>query len=174
MQRAALRYLSLAPGRIASLRERTRRSALAPTIELFGALGADRSRDRDWDETFTSGVDRTFLDRHRERGSDYDAGLRLNWNLGGAIYHPEEIDASREEREWIELRDEVLDEIAQLYFERRRAQLDAAREADPHAAARFRLRAAELGAGLDAWTGGWWSARLSSSSPEGPASELLP
>jgi hypothetical protein len=174
VQRAALRYLALEPARIASLRERTRRSALAPVLEVFGGYGGDHTSDRDWDEVFTSGVDRTFFDRHRERGRDFDAGARLTWNLGGAIYHPEEIDASREAREWIELRDEVHDEIAQLYFERRRALLDAARESDPHAAARLALRADELAAGLDAWTGGWWSARLARSSPESPAMETTP
>jgi hypothetical protein len=52
--------------------------------------------------------------------------------------------------------------------------LDAAREADPHAAARLALRAAELAAGLDAWTGGWWSAQLETSSPQRPASEITP
>jgi hypothetical protein len=174
VQRAALRYLALDPGRIASLAARTRRSAYAPALELFGGVGGDRAHERDWDETFTSGVDRTFRDRHRERGEDYDAGVRLSWNLGAAIYHPEEIDASREAREWIELRDEVLDEVGQLYFERRRALLDAARESDALAAARLALRAAELAAGLDAWTGGWWSAQLATSSPERPASEIQP
>ncbi|HEU4428945.1 MAG TPA: hypothetical protein VFT98_09335 [Myxococcota bacterium] len=174
VQRAALRYLALEPARIASLRERTRRSALAPVLEVFGGYGGDSASDRDWDEAFTSGEDRTFFDRHRERGRDFDAGARLTWNLGAAVYHPEEIDASREAREWIELRDEVLDEIGQLYFERRRALLDAAREPDPHAAARLALRADELAAGLDAWTGGWWSARLASSSPESPAMEATP
>jgi len=174
VQRAALRYLALEPARVASLRDRTRKSALAPVLEVFGAYGGDRAHDEDWDETFTSGLDRTFFDRHREYGRDFDAGVRVTWNLGAAIYHPEEIDVSREAREWIELRDEVLDEIAQLYFERRRALLDAAREPDPHAAARLALRADELAAGLDAWTGGWWSARLESSSPRGPATEFTP
>jgi hypothetical protein len=174
VQRAALRYLALEPRRSASLQERPRRSALAPTLEISGGVGGGRNRERDWDQTFTSGVDREFLDRHRERGRDYDAGARLVWNLGGAIYHSEEIDASREAREWIELRDEVLDEVAQLYFERRRALLDAARESDPYAAARLELRAAELAAGLDAWTGGWWSARLATASPVRPASEITP
>jgi len=174
VQRAALSYLALEPHHSASLRERPRRSAYAPLLEIFGSAGGGRSRERDWDQAFTSGFDREFLDRHHEDGSDYDAGARFVWNLGGAIYHPEEIDASREAREWIELRDEVLDEVAQLYFERRRALLDAARETEPYAAARLELRAAELAAGLDAWTGGWWSAQLATASPERPASEITP
>jgi hypothetical protein len=172
VQRAALRYLALQPERAESLGRRARRSALAPTLELFGGIGGDRSYALDWDETFTSGLERTFLDRRRERERDFDAGARLIWQLGGAIYHPEEIDASREAREWLELRDEVLDEISQLYFERRRALLDLARERDAHLAARLSLRASELAAGLDAWTGGWFSAQLEALSPRGPAHEL--
>ncbi|MBM4384477.1 MAG: hypothetical protein FJ091_14070 [Deltaproteobacteria bacterium] len=172
VQRAALRYLALDPERSASLGRRARRSALAPVLELYGGIGGDRSRELDRDETFTSGFDRTFFDRRRERGRDFDAGARLVWQLAGAIYHPEEIDASRESREWLELRDEVLDEISQLYFERRRALLDLARERDPHLAARLALRADELAAGLDAWTGGWWHAQLAQLSPRGPAHEL--
>jgi hypothetical protein len=174
VQRAALHYLALDPRHSESLRERPRRSALVPVLEIYGSAGEGHSRERDWDQAFTSGLDREFLDRHHEHGSDYDAGARVVWNLGNTIYHPEEIDASREAREWIELRDEVLDEVAQLYFERRRALLDASRESDPYAAARLELRAAELAAGLDAWTGGWWSARLATASPERPASEITP
>jgi hypothetical protein len=99
------------------------------------------------------------VDRDRDRG--FDALVVLRWDLGDAVFHPEEVDVSREAREVIELRDEVLDEINQLYHERRRVLLEAERlpAGDPEAA-RLRLRAEELGAGLDAWTGGWWSLRL--------------
>ena len=70
-------------------------------------------------------------------------------------------------RELIELRDEVLDEINQLYFERRRVLLERAQLEDPTGleAERLALRAKELAAGLDAWTGGWWSRQLLAPSP---------
>ncbi|MDH3685831.1 MAG: hypothetical protein OEP95_06365, partial [Myxococcales bacterium] len=57
--------------------------------------------------------------------------------------------------------DEVLDEVNQLYFERRRVLLELA-EAPGRSAesARHRLRADELAAGLDAWTGGWFGFRV--------------
>jgi hypothetical protein len=70
-------------------------------------------------------------------------------------------------RELIELRDEVLDEINQLYFERRRVLLERSQLPDPASAEaeRLALRARELAAGLDAWTGGWWSRQLETTSP---------
>ena len=78
-------------------------------------------------------------------------------------------------RELIELRDEVLDEINQLYYERRRVLLERALLPDPASpeAERLALRARELGAGLDAWTGGWWSRQVEPLSPRpiGPEEE---
>jgi hypothetical protein len=66
----------------------------------------------------------------------------------------------RETRALIALRDDVLDEVTQIYFERRRVLADLARlgEAAPESAA-LATRAEELRAGLDAWTGGWFTRR---------------
>jgi hypothetical protein len=66
----------------------------------------------------------------------------------------------------IKLRDDVLDEVTQLYFERRRVMVElfARPDAPPAEKLRLRLRAAELAAGIDAWTGGWF-ARARASRP---------
>jgi hypothetical protein len=175
VQRAALRYGGLEPSRMAELRERVRRRGRWPELELFAGWVDTQSRERDWDEAFTSGLDRTFHDRNHGDDRRLDAGVSLTWDLGDAVYHTEEIDVAHETREWIELRDEVLDEIAQLYFERRRVLLDRANERDPLTAERLRIRARELEAGLDAWTGGWWSAqRQLLASPQRPAKDPTP
>ena len=55
----------------------------------------------------------------------------LRWELGDLAYNPEAIDVSHEAREVIELRDEVLDEVTQLYFERRRVLLALSAAAAP-------------------------------------------
>jgi hypothetical protein len=93
------------------------------------------------------------------RSRDYGVTLSLSWDLGDAAFHPDSIDVSREARAVVELRDDVLDEVNRLYFERLRvlASLDTA---DPKDIALLRLRAAELAAGLDAWTGGWFGRHL--------------
>jgi len=162
VHRAALGYLDLRRGRIERLQRGVRRRGWLPEVELRGAYGAGRASEVDYDQTFTSGERRLFIDREFDRGRDYDLFATLKWDLGDVLYHPEQIDVSKEARELIELRDDVLDEITQLYFERRRALIDAHRTAatTPLEAARLRLRAAELAAGLDAWTGGWWSRQL--------------
>ncbi|MEN8160044.1 MAG: hypothetical protein ABFS41_08240 [Myxococcota bacterium] len=164
VHRVALRYLDLGAMRFASLQERVRRRGYLPELELFGDYGGFRARDHDRDETvFSSGGRHLLLDRLSESGRDFVVGAELHWDFSGPVYDPEEIDVSKEVRELIELRDEVLDEINQLYFERRRALLERARLADSESfeGERLLMRAQELAAGLDAWTGGWWSGQLS-------------
>jgi hypothetical protein len=163
VQREALRYLDLGAARFSSLQERVRRRGFLPEFEIAGDYRGFRASDRDQDEiAFSSGGRHLLFDRLSEKGRDFGVGAKLSWDFSGPIYDPEEIDVSREVRELIELRDEVLDEINQLYFERRRALLERARLEQPESleGERLLLRAHELAAGLDAWTGGWWSRQL--------------
>jgi hypothetical protein len=170
VQVAAIRYLDLGPKRIRALQRGVRRRGWLPKFELRGSYGGGRSRERDYDEAFTYNAPRLFLDRGRERSRDFSVSTALSWELGDLAYHPESIDVSKEAREIIELRDEVLDEVTQLYFERRRALLQLASQASAGdgEAARLRLRADELGSGLDAWTGGWWSRAASAPTSHSP------
>jgi hypothetical protein len=163
VHRVALRYLDLGRGRIARLQRNVARRGLLPELELRGDYGGFRASDEDRDDTvFASGARFELLDRLHERGRDFLVGVDLSWDLGNTVYNPDEIDVSKEVRELIELRDEVLDEINQLYFERRRVLLERAQLPDPTSleGERLGLRARELGAGLDAWTDGWWSRAL--------------
>jgi hypothetical protein len=128
-------------------------------LSLRFEASEDRERNRDSDQAFLSGETRYLVDRDKERARGLEASVVLSWDLGDIAYNPDAIDLSREARLVISLRDSVLDEINQLYFERRGllqllAQPADAGDQDLLAVAR---RAAELAAGLDAWTGGWFS-----------------
>jgi hypothetical protein len=141
-----------------SLKQGVARRGWLPVVVLHGALAHDKSRATAWDELVSGGDLWSLVDQDRDRQEDYDVGLTFSWDLGDLSYNPEEIDVSREAREVIELRDDVLDEITQLYFERRRVLAQLLLLPDPGEAERLRLRlrADELAAGIDAWTGGWF------------------
>jgi hypothetical protein len=165
VQRAALTYLDLGTAEADRMRRGVRRRGWLPELEL--RLGADRRRfhSDESDEVFTSGALRRLRDSDLDHTRGYEAALTLSWDFGDTAFHPEEIDVSKEAREIIELRDDVLDEVNQLYFERVRVILDL--EAAPHDASgsgRQRARVEELAAGLDAWTGGWFGRQLDSRS----------
>jgi hypothetical protein len=162
VHRAAIAYLGLGGRGIRELAEGVRRRGWLPSVSLHAGYQRDRDQGADLDESFTSGELRELHDRDWARGREVDVGVIATWELADLAYHPESIDVAKEARERIELRDDVLDELNQLYFERRRVLLELAQEpdADSPVAARLRLRAAELAAGIDGWTGGWFTRRL--------------
>jgi len=154
---AALAYLRLQPARLDAMRRGVRERGWLPVVGLRLATGRDEARTTERDDAVVSGNRYSLVDRDHDRGRDVELSLTFAWDLGDVAYHPEQIDVSREAREVIELRDDVLDEVTQLYFERRRV-LEELSRADPGTdAVRLRLRAAELAAGIDGWTGGWFS-----------------
>jgi hypothetical protein len=164
VQRAALAHLDLTGARTARMWRGVRSRGALPIVALDGSIADDRRHYRTWDESFSSGETHRLFDRDRDREREQAVALRLSWDLGALLYHPEEIDVSTEMRRTIELRDDVLDELNQLYFERRRAR-EAAAQAGPGTpdATRESLRAEELAAGIDAWTGGWFGPRAGAS-----------
>ena len=159
VHRASLRYLDLGPERMRNLRSGLAVRGWIPSMSLRIAAARDRSWQRDYDEAFVSGDTRRLRDRETDRSVDLEAALIMSWDLGGLAFDADAIDISREHRLILALRDNVIDEINQLYFERRGlleqlAQPGDAPDLDRRALA---LRADELAAGLDAWTGGWFS-----------------
>ncbi len=167
VQRAALLYLDLGPEHVRRLRRGVALRGLLPLVTLDFDRSRGQNASHDWDQSFVSGDTRQLFDHGHSRRHDSSATLRFTWDLGDAAYQPEEIDLSKEARELIELRDDVLDEVTQLYFERRRVLLDLAALGPGSVleVARLQLRADELAAQLDAWTGGWFGRRAPSLAP---------
>jgi hypothetical protein len=165
VHRAALRYLNLDPSRIAAMRRGVSRRGWFPILAFRATRDRDRRHRSDYDEAFISGEMRRFNDRDHDDSRDLELQLTVSWDFGDTVYHPESIDVSREAREVIELRDDVLDEITQLYFERRRVLAVVASQPDSPAASELQLRAVQLAAGIDAWTGGWYARQLVDPTP---------
>ncbi len=110
--------------------------------------------------------------------------IAAEWDLGSLLFNPDELDVSEEARRILTLRDDVLDEVNHIYFERRRAVMalaplterSGATPGEPYKdgeeVVELRIRIDELTARLDSWTEGFFSremARLSKDG-DGPAS----
>lgn len=154
LQRAVLRYQGLEPQRLERAEAKARRAALLPELRLAFGWSRDRAHERDADQTFTSGALRELLDRTRERDVGLELSLQLVWDLAEHRDPRRLIAISRERREVVELRDQVLERFNRLYFEwlRVRARVPEAGSEAEHL--ELDLRSRELAAGLDGWTGG--------------------
>ncbi len=167
---AAIDYLGLRREGIEALARGVRSRGWLPVVTLHGDYQRDRDRGADQNQSFSAGEIRQLQGRDWGDGRKLGLALVASWDLGDLAYHPESIDVEKEARERIELRDDVLDELNQLYFERRRVLGELALEADPESpvALRMRVRAEELAAGIDGWTGGWFSRRLAAAATHSP------
>ncbi len=163
--RAALDHLGLRPEALRDLRRGLALRGLLPKLDLRIERTREIGDERDDRETFTSGTVRQLSDLRSGSQRDVSALVELSWDLGEVAFPSDAVDLSKEARAVIQLRDDVLDEITHLFFERRRVLLELAgleHGAEAPDADQLRLRADELAAGLDAWTGGWFGRRVPS------------
>jgi len=168
LQRAMLAYLELEPGRLRGVEGRARSRGRWPEIAL--SLGGDMSRSRDHgrDQSVSTGRINDLIDASRARDGGGQVRLELSWDLADAAKPDALLAVSRERRELIELREQILDRFNRVYFELWRARARAA-AALPRSdeRAELELRVRELGAVLDAWTGGAFS-RLDATGSDEP------
>jgi hypothetical protein len=172
LRRAVLAYLSLSPGPLSRTEARAGRAGLLPSVRATFGIDRDRAHSRDRDEVFSSGAIQNLLDSASDSETNLSVALQLSWELARLRDPDDAIAISRERRERIELRDQVLDRVNRLYFERLRvlarlAELPAGPGAER---TELEIRERELRAGLDGWSGGAFSQlvrRASSPAPPG-------
>ena len=153
----ALDLAGLSTSRSVALRRGLSRRAYWPDLSLRLDADFDRDTQFDSDQAFVSGDTRQLYDRSRDRRTGYGATIELEWSLGGLVYPEDSVDLSRELRQVVSLRDDISDEINQLYTARIAAadQLQSGEALSPAARRALERRVQELDAGLDAWTAGW-------------------
>jgi len=165
LQQAVLAYQELEPARLTDIESRARWKGLYPELRA----GAGLDRDGEWnggrDQSFTSGALHNLQDWGKSRSHGYDAAVTLVWELSDFVSPDDPLSVSRERRLVVSLRDQVLERVNHLYFQRLRVlgQLAELGAGDAKRA-ELELTAAELAAQLDAWSGGMFS-RLEAGSP---------
>jgi len=97
-----------------------------------------------------------------DRGKEREWGIQLEWDLRDFLYNKEQRYISKEARELVELRQDVLEEVNTYFFDRRRAQIETlfSPPSDVRAKIDLQLRIARLTANIDALTGGYLSKKL--------------
>jgi hypothetical protein len=145
----AIEYAEVHPEKIRSWRRGARNRALLPRV----SFGLDRAATDlfHWD----TGQNPDVL----QKGRDYlEWDATLSWDLGDFVWSTSQTTIDSRSKLMVELREDILDQVTRLYFERRRLQLELM---DPALDAQSRLdrdiRVAELTALVDGLTGGEFS-----------------
>lgn len=140
IQKEAIKYAEVYPEKIANWRKQARIKAFFPEVDLT------------YDKTvFTS----TSFPQGRGFVGPLDWGLTLKWDVGDLIFSTEQTSIDVRSRLMVQLRDDILNEVTRLYFERKRLQLELAENTlEIKKRKEKELRLEELTALIDGLTGG--------------------
>lgn len=159
VQRLAIAYAEVHPSKIEQWRRGAKYRALLPT--LSAGLDRDATERFHWDSGGTP-------DRLLEGRDFMDWDLSVSWDLADLIWNPDQTSIDSRSKMMVELREDIMDQVTRLYFERRRVQVEAAAAEksavmDPQVQFDRQLRVAELTALIDSLTGGRFSERIENS-----------
>jgi hypothetical protein len=153
---AAIRYAEVEPEKILCWRKAAAKKAWLPKM----TVGWDRNASSLWH--WESGSSTKPDDDVLRRGKDFlDWDLTLSWDFGELIWNNDQTSIDTRSRLLVQLREDVLDQVTKLYFERQRVKmsLNDLRIEDRKKRLEKELRLQELTASLDALTGGYFSER---------------
>ena len=157
VQEVAIKYAEVSPGKILQWRKAAVKKAFLPQVKI----GLDRNTTDlwHWEGGSTTKSDDDVLRRGRD---NIDWDVSLSWDLSNLIWNDAQTSIDVRSKLMVELRDDILDEVNKLYFERLRvkSELDNLALEDKHKRLEKQLKLEELAASLDALTSGYYSERL--------------
>ncbi len=168
VQRLAVSYAEVYPEKILRWRRQARWRAFVPSVSVgFNRAATDLYH---WD---TGRSPDELL-----KGRDYlDWDVSVSWDLGDFVWSTDQTAIDSRSKLMVELREDILDQVTRLYFERRRAQMAwlVSAPLSPRERWERRLRLDELTAQIDAYTGGAFSRRIGRSvGPDSPRTKPSP
>ncbi len=163
VQEAAIKYAEVDPEKISQWRKKAAKKALLPQV----SVGLDRNTTDlwHWEGGSTTKTDDDTLRRGRD-SLDWD--VALSWDLSNLIWNDAQTSIDVRSKLMVELRDDILDQVNKLYFERLRIKSELNNLAIEDRNKRFEkeLKLEEVTASLDALTSGYYSQQLRKLSPK--------
>ncbi len=153
----AINYAEANKSKIDAWRRQARMKAFVPDI----SFGADRASSNlfHWD----TGPNPDSLLKGR---SSVDWDVSLTWQLSDLVWSSDQTTIDSRSKLMVELRNEIVDQVTRIYFERRRLQVELLSCAYPDKGERLaaEMRVDELTSLIDGYTGGEFSGRINQQS----------
>ena len=140
VQQMAIRYAEVSPEKITKWRRQAKYKTLLPNLSM------------NYYKTISSYSDKTGY-----VVGPKDWNLSISWNLGDFIYSSDQTTIDNRSKLMVDLRNDILDEVNRIYFERKRLCQELPSEKDCSKRLAKELQIEELTARLDGFTGGGFS-----------------
>jgi photosystem II stability/assembly factor-like uncharacterized protein len=159
VQEAAIKYAEVSPEKIKGWRKQAAKKAWLP--KLSADLGRNTTDLWHW-ETGSSAIGQSGDDLLRRGKDSLDWDVSLSWNLSDLVWNDAQNSIDVRSKLMVELRNDILDQVNKLYFERLRVRSELENLALEDRQKRFQkqLKLEELAASLDALTSGYYSEQL--------------
>ncbi len=155
IREAAIIYAEVQPEKIEKWRKAAARRAWLPDLRVA------YQKHRGWQSSdyFYKGE---VADDDVTEDTDREWSVSLTWELGDLIWNSSQTSIDSRARLMVQLRDDILNEVTRLYFERRRLQYEMllSPAGDTRVRIENELRLQELTADIDALTNSYLSKRL--------------
>ena len=155
VQAMAVDYAEVHPDKIRKWRRDVKFKALLPKV----SFGIDNSSSETY-EIYTSSSKTYWTYGPDDRTEGWD--LNFSWDLSNLVWNNSQTTIDIRSKLMVQLRDDIVDEVTRIYFERRRVQTELLTHPPGtiHAKLEKDLRLQELTAGIDGLTGARFSRRL--------------
>lgn len=163
VQRMAIEYAEVSPDKIKKWREGAKWKAIMPKLSLDFSKSID-----DNVEIYKNSSTSYSVIGPQE--TDTDWSIDLTWDLSDLVWNDVQTSIDVRSKLMVQLRDEILEEVTRLFFERKRAMVEIAiweenpaheNGSESHKALwEKKMRSEELTAYIDALTGGGYSEAL--------------
>jgi photosystem II stability/assembly factor-like uncharacterized protein len=158
IRKAAMVYAEVQPEKIEGWRKAAAKKAFLPDLRL------EFNHNKGWQSStyFYSTKDEKYKDNDITSDRDRAWSVTLTWKLGDLIWNDAQTSIDTRSKLMVELRDDILNEVTRLFFERRRMQIETrySSNADVKEKIDKELRLQELTADIDSLTGSYLSRRL--------------
>lgn len=154
----AVHYAEVSPDKILKWRALAQKRAWYPKLTISADGGQDRTISDSVYGSSSGGGQQFVGPDDKSYGNDLGWDVSMSWDLADVIWSDAQTSIDSRAKLMVELRDDILDQVTRLYFERRRVQMElTASGLDEFMRLDKKMRIEELTALIDALTGGEFS-----------------
>ncbi len=154
----AIHYAEVSPDKILRWRALAQKRPWYPKVTISADGGQDRTISDSVYGSSSGGGQHYVGPDDKSYGNDLGWDVSMSWDLADVIWSDAQTSIDSRAKLMVELRDDILDQVTRLYFERRRVQMElTSEELDEWMFMEKEMRIEELTALIDALTGGEFS-----------------